>query len=86
VRAAPAGVITADAFVRESEASTNFGTRVLLEVDNSPRKRTFIRVVVSGVGGGAGDERPPPSQGGGRGRRRERLGRADPSPAELQLE
>jgi hypothetical protein len=43
-------MITADTFIRESDAGTNFGTRDLLEVDNSPRKYTFIRVVVTGVG------------------------------------
>ncbi len=42
----------ADAYVIQSSAGSNFGTAVNLRVDNSPVTRSYLRFVVSGLGGG----------------------------------
>ncbi len=53
---APAPAITfnptADAYVIETSAGTNYGTAANLRVDGSPIIRSYLRFVVSGVAGG----------------------------------
>jgi hypothetical protein len=44
------GSVEADATVRESAPTTNFGASTLLSVADSPRQRTFFRVAVNGIG------------------------------------
>jgi hypothetical protein len=48
---AATGSVLADAVADEGNPTTNKGTAAILEVDASPRKRAFIRVQVTGVGG-----------------------------------
>jgi protocatechuate 3,4-dioxygenase beta subunit len=45
--------ILADVSTRESEPARNMGGATLLEADNSPRERTFLRVEVNGLAGRA---------------------------------
>ena len=43
--------VLADVSTRESEPTRNMGSATLLEADNSPRERTFLRVLVNGLAG-----------------------------------
>jgi hypothetical protein len=43
--------ILADVTTREAEPARNMGGAMLLEADNSPRERTFLRVQVDGLAG-----------------------------------
>jgi len=45
-----AAVVEADSFVDAATPARNFGATTRLEVDASPRKQTFFRIRVSGVG------------------------------------
>ncbi|GAA1854228.1 CBM96 family carbohydrate-binding protein [Asanoa iriomotensis] len=42
---------TADTYVQQDTASTNYGTSTQITVDNSPVRRMFLRFTVSGVSG-----------------------------------
>ncbi len=47
----PRGDVEADAYVLKTDASRNFGTVTLLQLDASPETRTFIRIGLSGLTG-----------------------------------